>query len=311
MSDTVSDRGTGAIDELTDALAARAYLADRGLATVLHVALALGKPLLLEGEAGVGKTEVAKTLAEVLGARLIRLQCYEGIDAAHALYDWSYARQMLAIRLIETGEATAAGETRAERLHDLFSREFLVRRPLLDAIEHDDPVPPVLLIDEIDRADDEFEAFLLELLSDFQVTIPEIGTIRAAERPVVILTSNRTRELHDALKRRCLYHWIGHPALEREIAIVRARVPGVPERLAAEAAAFVEQLRGSDLAKLPGVAETIDWTQALVALGQEELDAAVVDATLGSVLKYHEDLERVRDRGLQQLVAEAKRRVDA
>jgi MoxR-like ATPase len=308
VSDTISDRGTRAIDELTDALAARAYLADRGLATVLHVALALGKPLLLEGEAGVGKTEVAKTLADVRGARLIRLQCYEGIDAAHALYDWSYARQMLAIRLIETGEAAAAGETRSERLHDLFSREFLVRRPLLDAIEHDDAVPPVLLIDEIDRADDEFEAFLLELLSDFQVTIPELGTIRARERPVVILTSNRTRELHDALKRRCLYHWIGHPALEREIAIVRARVPGVPERLAAEAAAFVERLRDSDLAKLPGVAETIDWTQALVALGQEELEAGVVDATLGSVLKYHEDLERVRDRGLLELVAEAKRR---
>ncbi len=210
---------------------------------MLHVALALGKPLLLEGEAGVGKTEVAKTLADVLGARLIRLQCYEGIDAAHALYDWSYARQMLAIRLIETGDVAPAGDTRAARLHDLFSREFLVRRPLLDAIEHDDPVPPVLLIDEIDRADDEFEAFLLELLSDFQVTIPEIGTIRAEQRPVVILTSNRTRELHDALKRRCLYHWIGHPSLEREIAIVRARVPGVPERLAAEAAAFVERLR--------------------------------------------------------------------
>ena len=243
----------------------------------------------------------------MLGARLIRLQCYEGIDAAHALYDWSYARQMLAIRLIETGEVAPVGESRAERLHDLFSREFLVRRPLLDAVEHDDPVPPVLLIDEIDRADDEFEAFLLELLSDFQVTIPEIGTIRAERRPVVVLTSNRTRELHDALKRRCLYHWIGHPALEREIAIVRARVPGVPERLAAEAAAFVEQLRLSDLAKLPGVAETIDWTQALVALGQEELEAGVVDATLGSVLKYHEDLERVRDRGLQELIAEAKR----
>ena len=227
----------------------RAYLADRGLATVLHVALALGKPLLLEGEAGVGKTEVAKTLADVLGARLIRLQCYEGIDVAHALYDWSYARQMLDIRLIETATSRRRRRQRA-RLHDLFGREFLVRRPLLDAIEHDDPVPPVLLIDEIDRADDEFEAFLLELLSDFQVTIPEIGTIRAEQRPVVILTSNRTRELHDALKRRCLYHWIGHPSLEREIAIVRARVPGVPERLAAEAAAFVERLRALDLAKV-------------------------------------------------------------
>jgi MoxR-like ATPase len=300
---TAGTRPVG-IDELTDELAARAYLADRGLATVLHVALALGKPLLLEGEAGVGKTEVAKTLADVLGARLIRLQCYEGIDSAHALYDWSYARQMLAIRLLELGTHEGAP---AAAVSDLFGRDFLVRRPLLDAIEHDDPVPPVLLVDEIDRADDEFEAFLLELLSDFQVTIPEIGTIRAEHRPVVILTSNRTRELHDALKRRCLYHWIGHPSLEREIAIVRARVPGVPERLAAEAAAFVERLRSLDLAKQPGVAETIYWTQALVALGQGELDAGLVDATLGSVLKYHEDLERVRDQGLQELVAEAKR----
>jgi MoxR-like ATPase len=288
------------IDDLSDALGARSYLADRGLATVLHVALKLGKPLLLEGEAGVGKTEVAKTLADVLGARLIRLQCYEGIDVAHALYDWSYARQMLYIRTLEAaGDASGA-------LKEVFGRDFLVRRPLLDAIEYDDVVPPVLLVDEIDRADGEFEAFLLELLSDFQITIPEIGTIAAKQRPVVILTSNRTRELHDALKRRCIYHWIGHPSLEREIAIVRARVPGVPEVLAAEAAAFVERLRTLDLAKAPGVAETLDWTQALVALGQSELDADVVDATLGSVLKYHEDLERVRDHGLQQLLAEAR-----
>ena len=291
-----------AVDALSESLREHAYLADRGLATVLHLALVLEKPLLLEGEAGVGKTELAKVLADVTGARLIRLQCYEGIDVAHALYDWSYARQMLYIRTLEAAQAGGG----KERLHELFGREFLVRRPLLDAIENDDPVPPVLLIDEIDRADDEFEAFLLELLSDFQVTIPEIGTIRAERRPVVILTSNRTRELHDALKRRCLYHWIGHPSLEREIAIVRARVPGVPERLAAEAAAFVQELRRLDLAKAPGVAETIDWTQALVALGQEELEAGVVDATLGSVLKYHEDLERVRDAGLQELVGEAR-----
>src|SRR3954464_10965545 len=239
----------GSIDELSAALGERSYLADRGLATVLHVALKLGKPLLLEGEAGVGKTEGAKTLADGVGARLIRLQCYEGIDVAHALYDWSYARQMLYIRTLETG-----GGMRTGALAEVFGRDFLVRRPLLDAIEHDDPVPPVLLVDEIDRADDEFEAFLLELLSDFQVTIPEIGTIRAERRPRVILTSNRTRELHDALKRRCLYHWIGHPELDREIEIVRARVPGVPERLAAEAAAFVGHLRAMDLAKLPGVA---------------------------------------------------------
>jgi MoxR-like ATPase len=208
---------------------------------------------------------------------------------------------MLYIRTLETGGGMPTGA-----LEEVFGRDFLVRRPLLDAIEHDDPVPPVLLVDEIDRADDEFEAFLLELLSDFQVTIPEIGTIVAKERPVVILTSNRTRELHDALKRRCLYHWIGHPSLEREIAIVRARVPGVPERLAAQAAAFVERLRELDVEKLPGVAETIDWTTALAALGQEELEAELVDATLGAVLKHHEDLQRVRDRGLAELVAEAR-----
>jgi len=290
------------VDELTAALREQAYLADRGLATVLQLSIPLGKPLLLEGEAGVGKTELAKALSAVSGGRLIRLQCYEGIDVAHALYDWSYARQLLYIRTLEAGQAVAGRET----LHELFGREFLERRPLLDAIENDDDEPPVLLIDEIDRADDEFEAFLLELLSDFQVTIPEIGTITARRRPRVILTSNRTRELHDALKRRCLYHWIGHPSLEREIAIVRARVPGVPERLAAQAAAFVQRLRELDLAKAPGVAETIDWTQALMALGQQELEAGVVDATLGSVLKYHEDVERVRDAGLRELVGEAR-----
>jgi MoxR-like ATPase len=290
------------VDELSAALREHAYLADRGLATVLHLSLALEKPLLLEGEAGVGKTELAKVLAEITGARLIRLQCYEGIDVAHALYDWSYTRQLLYIRTLEAARAVEG----KERLHELFGREFLERRPLLDAIENSDPQPPVLLIDEIDRADDEFEAFLLELLSDFQVTIPEIGTIRAERRPLVILTSNRTRELHDALKRRCLCHWIGHPSLEREIEIVRVRVPGVPERLAAQAAAFVQRLRTLDLAKAPGVAETIDWTQALLALGQQELDAGVVDATLGSVLKYHEDIERVRDAGLRELVGEAR-----
>jgi MoxR-like ATPase len=296
------DEAPQPVEQLAEQLREHAYLADRGLATVLHLSLALEKPLLLEGEAGVGKTELAKVLVGVTGGRLIRLQCYEGIDVAHALYDWSYARQLLYIRTLEAGGGSAPRDT----LHELFGREFLERRPLLDAIEHDDPVPPVLLIDEIDRADDEFEAFLLELLSDFQVTIPEIGTIRAERRPRVILTSNRTRELHDALKRRCLYHWIGHPSLEREIEIVRARVPGVPERLAVQAAAFVQRLRSLDLAKAPGVAETIDWTQALIALGQEELEAGVVDATLGSVLKYHEDVERVRDAGLRELVGEAR-----
>src|SRR5919198_1630748 len=292
-----------AIDELTVALREHAYLADRGLATVVSLSLALEKPLLLEGEAGVGKTEAAKALAAVTGGRLIRLQCYEGIDVAHALYDWNHPRQLLYIRTIGAAAGTAdAGRT----LHDLFGPEFLERRPLLDAIEHTDSVPPVLLIDEIDRADDEFEAFLLELLSDFQVTIPEIGTIRASRRPRVILTSNRTRELHDALKRRCLYHWIGHPSLEREIEIVRLRVPGVPERLAHQAAAFVHGLRRLDLAKPPGVAETIDWAGALAALGRQELDAEVVEQTLGSVLKYHEDLLAVRDETLLGLVEEAR-----
>ena len=289
-------------DAVVSALTERSYLADRGLGTVLYLALALGKPLLLEGEAGVGKTELAKVTADALGARLIRLQCYEGIDVAHALYDWSYAKQMLYIRTLE-----ATGHARdGDVMHELFGPQFLERRPLLDAISNDDAVPPVLLIDEIDRADDEFEAFLLELLSDFQVTIPEIGTISAERRPVVFLTSNRTRELHEALKRRCLYMWVPHPELDREIQIVRARVPGVPERLAEEAARFVQQLRTMDLAKTPGVAETIDWTQALMALGEEELSASVVDATLGSVLKFHEDLERVRDADLVRLVEEAK-----
>jgi MoxR-like ATPase len=290
------------IDALTARLADHAYLADRGLATVLTLALALEKPVLLEGEAGVGKTEAAKALALVTGGRLIRLQCYEGIDVAHALYDWNHARQLLYIRTLEASEALDPART----LHDLFGREFLEARPLLEAIEHTDAIPPVLLIDEIDRADDEFEAFLLELLSDFQVTIPEIGTVRARHRPRVVLTSNRTRDLHDALKRRCLYHWIGHPDTEREVAIVRARVPGVPERLAVEAAAFVASLRDLDLAKAPGVAETIDWIQALVALGQAELDAGMVDATLGTVLKHHEDIELLRDGRLPKLVAHAR-----
>jgi MoxR-like ATPase len=295
VTETASEHGTRAIDELTAELANRAYLADRGLATVLHVALALGKPLLLEGEAGVGKTEVAKTLADVLGARLIRLQCYEGIDAAHALYDWSYARQMLAIRLIETGEVAPAGDTRSARLHDLFSREFLVRRPLLDAIEHDDPVPPVLLIDEIDRADDEFEAFLLEVLSDFQISIPEIGTIKAQSPPLVVLTSNRTRELHDALKRRCLYHWIGYPAADREVEIVLIREPGVPAALARKVVAAVHRIRELDLAKPPGVAETIDWARTLDFLGETDLRAGSALDTLGAVIKDRDDLDVVRD----------------
>jgi MoxR-like ATPase len=283
------------IEALEDALRGASYLPDRGLATALYLSLTLEKPLLLEGEAGVGKTEAAKALAASTAARLIRLQCYEGLDVAHAVYEWNYPRQLLHIRAAQEGTVSE---------DELFGPEFLIRRPLLEAIESEDPV--VLLIDEVDRADEEFEAFLLEVLSDFQITIPEIGTVHARRRPAVVLTSNRTRELHDALKRRCLFHWIGHPSLEREIEIVRLRVPGVPERLAAQAAAFVRGLRGLDLAKPPGVAETIDWAHALAALGREELDAAVVEETLGSVLKYHEDFELVRDETLQQLVEEAR-----
>ena len=283
------------IDELDAALREADYLPDRGLSTALFLAGALDKPLLLEGEAGVGKTEAAKALARARGARLIRLQCYEGLDVAHAVYEWNYPRQLLHIRAAQEGTVSE---------EELFGPEFLIRRPLLEAIESDEPV--VLLIDEIDRADEEFEAFLLEVLSDFQITIPELGTIRARRVPSVILTSNRTRELHDALKRRCLFHWIGHPTVEREIEIVRLRVPDAAERLAAEAAAFVRGLRGLDLAKPPGVAETIDWAHALAALGRQELDAQVVEQTLGSVLKYREDLDVVRDETLAELVEQAR-----
>ena len=279
-------------EDLIGRLAEQAYLADRGLATVLTVALRLGRPLLLEGDAGVGKTEVAKALAGVLGSRLIRLQCYEGIDAASALYDWNYARQMLYIRTLEAADANAH-----LALRDLFSEEFLIRRPLLEALQTQGGRQTVLLIDEIDRADDAFEAFLLELLSDFQVTIPELGTISADMTPVVILTSNRTRELHDALKRRCLYHWVGHPSVEREIAIVRLRVPGAAERLVREAATAVGRLRELDLIKPPGVAETVDWTEALAALGASKLEEELADHTLGAVLKHHEDLLRGRRLG--------------
>jgi len=285
------------IDELEAGLRSARYLPERGLATALFLALTLEKPLLLEGEAGVGKTEAAKALATATSARLIRLQCYEGLDVAHAVYEWNYSRQLLHIRAAQEGTVSE---------QELFGPDFLIRRPLLEAIESSDPV--VLLIDEIDRADDEFEAFLLEVLSDFQITIPEIGTVTARRRPAVVLTSNRTRELHDALKRRCLFHWIGHPTLEREIEIVALRVPNVPERLAAEAAAFVAELRALDLQKPPGVAETIDWARALTALGQQELDVENVEMTLGSVLKYHEDLLNVRDEALAGLVASARAR---
>ncbi len=284
------------IEQLERALLEASYLPDRGLATVLYLALAVRKPLLLEGEAGVGKTEAAKAIAAALGSRLIRLQCYEGLDVNHAVYEWNYTRQLLHIRAAQEGQPVAEDE--------LFGERFLIRRPLLEAISAPDPV--VLLIDEIDRADDEFEAFLLELLSDFQITIPELGTIRATRRPVVVLTSNRTRELHDALKRRCLFHWIGHPSCEREVEIVRLRVPGVPERLAAQAVQFVQGLRELEPSKPPGVAETVDWAEALAVLGRRELDAEVVQATLGSVLKYREDLDLVTDETLVGLLQEAR-----
>ena len=274
------------------------YISDRPLATAIFLALKLGKPLFIEGEAGVGKTEAAKVMADVLGARLIRLQCYEGIDVAHAVYEWNYPRQLLHIRLLNESEDRQAAEK------EIFSREFLLRRPLLDAIDNDDEVPPVLLIDEIDRSDEEFEAFLLELLSDFQISIPELGTIRARQQPFVVITSNRTREVHDALKRRCLYHWIDYPEVEKELAIVRTRAPEAADQLAREVTLLVHGLRDMDLYKVPGVAETLDWARSLAALGATRLDASLVDATLGAALKYQEDLERARE-AVPDLIAKA------
>ncbi len=277
------------IEDVEQRLRERRYIGDRGLATSIYLALKLQKPLFIEGEAGVGKTEAAKVMADVLGARLIRLQCYEGIDLAHAVYEWNYPRQLLHIRLLGESDDRHTAE------REIFSPEFLLRRPLLDAIDNTDAIPPVLLIDEIDRSDEEFEAFLLELLSDFQVSIPEIGTIKAKHPPFVVITSNRTREVHDALKRRCLYHWIDYPDLEKEVEIVRARAPEAAAGLAREVAALVQGLRGMDLYKVPGVAETLDWARSLSALGATSIDSALVNATLGSALKYQEDLERVRE----------------
>jgi MoxR-like ATPase len=285
------------IDELQSALATRAYVADRSLTTALYLALKLRKPLLLEGEAGVGKTEIAKVLAQLLGTRLIRLQCYEGLDVSTAVYEWNFPRQMLYLRAAEL-----EGESKDRALHDIFGPEFLHKRPLLQAIESGAERPPVLLVDELDRADDEFEAFLLEVLSDFQISIPEIGTIRAEQPPVVVLTSNRTREIHDALKRRCLYHWIDYPSIQKEIEIVHARVLGIDERLSRQVVAFVHELRGMDLYKLPGIAETLDWVAALTALDRTALDVETVEDTLGAILKYQDDIEAVRKRGVRSLV---------
>ena len=290
------------IEDVERRLRERQYIGDRSLATSIFLSLKLQKPLFIEGEAGVGKTEAAKVMADVLGARLIRLQCYEGIDLAHAVYEWNYPRQLLHIRLL--GDGQGVDRRAAER--EIFSPEFLLRRPLLDAIDNDDATPPVLLIDEIDRSDEEFEAFLLELLSDFQVSIPEIGTIKAKKVPFVVITSNRTREVHDALKRRCLYHWIDSPDLEKEVEIVRARAPEAADGLAREVAALVQGLRGMDLYKVPGVAETLDWARSLAALGATRIDAGLVSATMGAALKYQEDLDRVREQ-VPALVEKAQR----
>ena len=292
------------IDDLQRRLRSERYIADRGLATSVFLALKLQRPILLEGEAGVGKTEVAKVLASVLGTNLIRLQCYEGLDISHAVYEWNYPRQLLEIRLMEaTG---ALGDDRGPAANHLFGDEFLIKRPLLQALESDGGPPPVLLIDELDRADEEFEGFLLELLSDFQVTIPETGTIRATQPPVVVLTSNRTRELHDALKRRCLYYWIEYPDYTKELEIITTRLPTAPAQLAEQVAAFVQELRRAELYKAAGVSETLDWVTALVALDKRELDAETINQTLGIVLKNQEDIQSVRGERVQEMLNRAK-----
>lgn len=288
------------VDAVAELLAGGSYIADQSLATALFLALTLERPLFLEGDAGVGKTEVAKVLASQLGRRLIRLQCYEGLDVASAVYEWNYTEQMMAIRLAEASGAV----DRAALAKDVYDERFLLERPLLSALRPQAGGAPVLLIDELDRTDEPFEAFLLELLSDFQVTIPEIGTVEAAARPIVIITSNRTREIHDALKRRCFYHWIGYPDAAREQAILRAKVPAASEALVAQVVGFVQRLRREDLFKPPGVAESLDWTQALIALNETELSPATIDATLGVVLKYQDDIEKIRGARTAAIAAE-------
>ena len=290
------------VDDLQAALGKELYVADRGLAMSVYLALQLRRPLFLEGEAGVGKTEVAKALSSALGARLIRLQCYEGLDVSQAVYEWNYSRQLLHIRLLE-----ASGDVdRKDAEKELFSEEFLIKRPLLQALEGTGPT--VLLIDELDRADEEFEGYLLEMLSDFQITIPEVGTYKAAEPPIVVITSNRTREIHDALKRRCLYYWIDFPDLDKEMQIVRSKVPAAEPRLAEQVTAFVQELRSTELYKVPGVAETLDWTAALVSLNETELSPSVIDDTLGVMLKYREDVQMVRGEQASALLNRALQR---
>ena len=295
------------IDATLDLLAKADYIADRSLATVLYLSLRMGRPLFLEGEAGTGKTEIAKVLAESLHRKLIRLQCYEGLDVSAAVYEWNYGAQMIEIRLAE-----AEGEGDRERIeHDVFSEKFLIKRPLLQALEPDPDGPPVLLIDEIDRTDEAFEAFLLEVLADFQVTVPELGTIKAKYPPIVVITSNRTREVHDALKRRCLYHWVGYPSAERELKILRAKVPGISKKLSEQVVAFVQALRKEDLFKVPGVAETLDWAGALSELDVVALDPATVSDTLGALLKYQDDIARLDDSKVKALLDEVKAELKA
>jgi MoxR-like ATPase len=287
------------IEEVQRLMEAQSYIADRALATTLFLAIKLEKPIFLEGEAGVGKTEVAKVLARILQSRLIRLQCYEGLDANTALYEWNYSKQMLKIKLEEGG-----GRSRDELEHIIFGEEFLLKRPLLDAIMNGSATPPVLLIDEVDRSDEEFEAFLLEVLSDFQITIPEIGTIKAERRPFVILTSNRTREIHDALKRRCLYLWLDYPTFEKEYQIVRAKIPGIQQALAEQICTFMQKLRQINFYKRPGIAETLDWAQALLHLNQAGLVPETIRETVGCILKYHEDVEKFRRDDMERVLLE-------
>ncbi len=298
----MSNISPSSIDDVVELLRSNNYVADRSLSTALYLALKLGRPIFLEGEAGVGKTEIGKVLSEALGRKLIRLQCYEGLDVASSVYEWNYSMQMIDIRIAE-----AAGHSDREQIeNNIFSERFLIKRPLLQALEEDGGDPPVLLIDELDRTDEPFEAFLLEVLSDFQVTVPEIGTIKAKKPPIVIITSNRTREIHDAIKRRCFYFWVDYPDAKRELEILKVKVPQAPEKLTAQVVDFVQQLRNRDLFKLPGVAETIDWTNALIQLDKIDLDPETVNSSLGVLLKYQDDIEKIKGSEAAQILEEVK-----